>query len=171
MSLDRFLGLISGEDACNEKQLLVTVLGVRAFTVGLGVIGDLWSRALSSTGKVSREIVFAPEQLVIGTPGFKVPAIETLAIGRIMVMFMINWFSVQVSTDVGLRGQPYRDENLFEVEFRNDLMDSPPAVDWKSAGGEVEVEVDEEEIISQSMGAGEDEGEGEADEGNCNGGD
>ncbi|CAH7670687.1 hypothetical protein PPACK8108_LOCUS5408 [Phakopsora pachyrhizi] len=26
-----------------------------------------------------------------------------------------------------------RDENLFEVEFRNDLMDSPPAVDWKSA--------------------------------------
>ncbi|CAH7669299.1 expressed protein [Phakopsora pachyrhizi] len=67
-----------------QKRLLVTVLGVRAFTVGLGVIGDLWSRALSSTEKVSREIVFAPEQLVIGIPGFKAPAIETLAIGRIM---------------------------------------------------------------------------------------
>ncbi|CAH7690656.1 hypothetical protein PPACK8108_LOCUS26071 [Phakopsora pachyrhizi] len=25
-----------------------------------------------------------------------------------------------------------RDENLFEVELRNDLMDSPPAVGWES---------------------------------------
>ncbi|CAH7689650.1 expressed protein [Phakopsora pachyrhizi] len=75
---------ISGWRMTDEKRLLVTVLGVRAFTVGLGVIGDLWSRALSSTEKVSREIVFAPEQSVIGIPGFKVPAIETLAIGRIM---------------------------------------------------------------------------------------
>ncbi|CAH7689285.1 hypothetical protein BY996DRAFT_6492058 [Phakopsora pachyrhizi] len=32
---------------------------------------------------------------------------------------------------LGLEVRPYRDENLFEVEFRNDLMDSPPAVDWK----------------------------------------
>ncbi|CAH7670127.1 hypothetical protein PPACK8108_LOCUS4815 [Phakopsora pachyrhizi] len=76
---------------------------------------------------------------------------------------------------LGLEVRPYRDENLFEVEFRNDLMDSPPAVDWKVmmvvVAVTIEVEVDEEEIISQSMGAGEDEGKGEADEGNCNGGD
>ncbi|KAI8455886.1 hypothetical protein BY996DRAFT_6542337 [Phakopsora pachyrhizi] len=67
--------------------------------------------------------------------------------------------------------RPYRDENLFEVEFRNDLMDSRLAVDWKVMMVVVAVTVDEEEIISQSMGAGEDEGEGEADEGNCDGGD
>ncbi|CAH7684650.1 hypothetical protein PPACK8108_LOCUS18998 [Phakopsora pachyrhizi] len=72
---------------------------------------------------------------------------------------------------LGLEVRPYRDENLFEVEFRNDLMDSPPAVDWKVMLVVVAVTVDEEEIISQSMGAGEDEGEGEADEGNCNCGD
>ncbi|CAH7683204.1 hypothetical protein PPACK8108_LOCUS16599 [Phakopsora pachyrhizi] len=50
------------------------------------------------------------------------------------VIFMINWFSVQVSTDVGLEVTPVRDENLFEVELRNDLMDSPPAVGWESDG-------------------------------------
>ncbi|CAH7667045.1 hypothetical protein PPACK8108_LOCUS1420 [Phakopsora pachyrhizi] len=68
-----------------------------------------------------------------------------------------------------------RDENLFEVEFRNDLMDSPPAVDRKSAltvrvlmvvvavmvDDRTDYWVDEEEIISQSK----------ADEGNGNGGD
>ncbi|KAI8443810.1 hypothetical protein BY996DRAFT_6534645 [Phakopsora pachyrhizi] len=61
-----------------------------------------------------------------------------------------------------------RDENLFKVEFKNDLMDSPPAVDWKVVMVVVAVTVDdrtndwlrwwlwysvegdEEEIISQS---------------------
>ncbi|CAH7669907.1 hypothetical protein PPACK8108_LOCUS4561 [Phakopsora pachyrhizi] len=36
-----------------------------------------------------------------------------------------------------------RDENLFEVEFRNDLMDSPPAVDWKVLMVVVAVRVDD----------------------------
>ncbi|CAH7668288.1 hypothetical protein PPACK8108_LOCUS2771 [Phakopsora pachyrhizi] len=39
--------------------------------------------------------------------------------------------------------RPYRDENLFEVEFRNDLMDSPPAVDWKVMMVVVAVTVDD----------------------------
>ncbi|CAH7682392.1 hypothetical protein PPACK8108_LOCUS15294 [Phakopsora pachyrhizi] len=57
-----------------------------------------------------------------------------------------------------------RDENLFEVELRNDLMDSPPAVGWESdltvrvLMVVVAVRVDEEEIISQSKGAGNDNG-------------
>ncbi|CAH7685511.1 expressed protein [Phakopsora pachyrhizi] len=100
MSLDRFLGLISGEDACNEGEVLVLGQSTEAVvgdcSRGQGLYG--WSRGhrgslvkgaqgrtiISSTGKISREMFFAPEQLVIGTPGFKVPAIETLAIGRIM---------------------------------------------------------------------------------------
>ncbi|KAI8455513.1 hypothetical protein BY996DRAFT_6456629 [Phakopsora pachyrhizi] len=39
--------------------------------------------------------------------------------------------------------RPVRDENLFEVEFRNDLMDSPPAVDWKLLMVVVSVRVDD----------------------------
>ncbi|CAH7667044.1 hypothetical protein PPACK8108_LOCUS1419 [Phakopsora pachyrhizi] len=36
-----------------------------------------------------------------------------------------------------------RDKNLFEVEFRNDLMDSPLAVDWKVLMVVVAVRVDD----------------------------
>ncbi|CAH7670921.1 hypothetical protein PPACK8108_LOCUS5668 [Phakopsora pachyrhizi] len=36
-----------------------------------------------------------------------------------------------------------RDENLFEVDFRNDLMDSPLTIDWKVVMVVVAVTVDD----------------------------
>ncbi|CAH7667042.1 hypothetical protein PPACK8108_LOCUS1417 [Phakopsora pachyrhizi] len=73
---------------------------------------------------------------------------------RLLVTVPGDWNDFGEQQSSVLQG---RDENLFEVEFRNDLMDSPPAVDWKVlmvvVAVMVEVGVDEEEIISQSKGA------------------
>ncbi|CAH7684783.1 hypothetical protein PPACK8108_LOCUS19209 [Phakopsora pachyrhizi] len=99
------------------KRLFVTVPGgISGQGIGMTIISSTW--------KVSREIVFVPEQLVIGTVGV---------------------------FDLVLRLPPLRlkqlvesgDVNIFEVDFRNDLMDSPPAVDWKAVMVVVAVTVDD----------------------------
>ncbi|CAH7686200.1 hypothetical protein PPACK8108_LOCUS20816 [Phakopsora pachyrhizi] len=89
------------------KRLLVTVPGVRAFTVGLGSLvkgaqdWDDFGEGQSSVLQGRCQLMFAPEV------------------------------------------RPVMDENLFEVEFRNDLMDSPLADDWKVVMVVVTVTVDD----------------------------
>ncbi|CAH7673410.1 hypothetical protein PPACK8108_LOCUS8264 [Phakopsora pachyrhizi] len=161
MSLDRFLGLISGEDACNEIDSIDSVL-TRA---------DL---ALSISGWRMTDEVFmlkGGQGLYGWSRGHRGSLVKGAQDCNDFGEGQSSVLQRRCQLMLGLEVRPYRDENLFEVEFRNDLMDSPPAVDWKVMLVVVAVTVDEEEIISQSMGAGEDEGEGEADEGNCNGGD
>ncbi|CAH7666650.1 hypothetical protein PPACK8108_LOCUS999 [Phakopsora pachyrhizi] len=115
MSLDWLLGLISGEDACNEIDSSDSML-TRA---------DL---AWSISGWMTDEVVMLKgKRLFVTVPG----GIS----GQGYWNDNHQFYKEEV--------RPVRDENLIEVEFRNDLMDSPPAVDWKVVIVVVAVTVDD----------------------------
>ncbi|CAH7678560.1 hypothetical protein PPACK8108_LOCUS13085 [Phakopsora pachyrhizi] len=59
---------------------------------------------------------------------------------RLLVTVTGDWNDFGEQQSSVLQG---RDKNLFEVEFRNDLMDSPLAVDWKVLMVVVAVRVDD----------------------------
>ncbi|KAI8449403.1 hypothetical protein BY996DRAFT_6565870 [Phakopsora pachyrhizi] len=116
MSLNRFLGLISGEDACNEIDSSDSVL-TRA---------DLaWS--ISGWRMTDEVVMLKGKRLLVTVPGGP-------------YNWLLDWNDFGEGQSSVLQGRPVRDENLFEVEFRNDLMDSPLADDWND-GVELTVRV------------------------------
>ncbi|CAH7683132.1 hypothetical protein PPACK8108_LOCUS16466 [Phakopsora pachyrhizi] len=107
MSLDQFLGLISGEEACNEpKQVEID----------------------------SSDSVLTSADLAWSISGWRMTDEVVMLKGKRLLVTVTG--GAQDWNDFG-------DENLFEVEFRNDLIDSPLAVDWKVLMVVVAVRVDD----------------------------